>query len=167
MNRPSPDIWRDHKLKKTDPYYQHRILSALKTIEWGKGKRAEVFYALLCEATHPNVGANGLYIDSASVDAGWYHHLISKECNSHSLMAMFLVGSAAQQSSASRTRLKIAFLLALRRFRDQEVFSARATVRDNQKNLSRGFGFVRTQLGGAGSLFLSMRQWAVAVPLQR
>jgi len=82
----SPEAtWRDHKLNKRHPQYQQSTLSALKTTEWGKGKRAEVYYAMLCEATHPNFGAAFLYVDSTSADSTSVQNLISKECNSQQI----------------------------------------------------------------------------------
>jgi hypothetical protein len=82
----SPEaLYRDHKLDKRHPVYQQSTLSALKTTEWEKGKRAEVFYALLCEATHPNCGASFLYVDFTSADSTSIQNLISKERNSQQI----------------------------------------------------------------------------------
>lgn len=94
----SPEsLFPDHKLDKRHPLYQQFTLSALKTTEWGKGKRAEVFYALLCEATHPNVGAAGLYVDLAGADSGSIHHLISKKRNSREIYS-YVCGLICQPS---------------------------------------------------------------------
>jgi hypothetical protein len=62
----NPDYYRDHKLNEKDPLYPGFFLSAFKTIKWQHEIPATYFYALLCEATHPNVLSNTLYVDDTS-----------------------------------------------------------------------------------------------------
>jgi hypothetical protein len=73
-----PDFIQDYRLDKKDPLWQGFTLSALKSAEWA-GKPAELYYALLCEATHPNIGANGLYVDETSVSSGSACYVLRKE----------------------------------------------------------------------------------------
>jgi hypothetical protein len=61
-----PDYFSDHKLDEKHPLYPGFFLSAFKTLKWQHGIRATYFYALLCEATHPNVLSNTLYVDDTS-----------------------------------------------------------------------------------------------------
>lgn len=60
------DYFKDHKLDEKDPLFPGFFLSALKTIKWQNDIPASYFYAVLCEATHPNVLSNTLYVDDAS-----------------------------------------------------------------------------------------------------
>lgn len=69
---------QDYKLDSKDPLYQGFTLRGLKNVIWA-GKPAELYYAFLCEATHPNVGATGLYVDETSVASGRGFHLVRKE----------------------------------------------------------------------------------------
>ncbi|TYO65462.1 hypothetical protein FXV83_16130 [Bradyrhizobium hipponense] len=74
-----PDYFNDHKLDKKDPLYPGFFLSAFKTLKWQHEIPAEYFYALLCEATHPNMLSNTLYVDDASqTDSEQLVYLIRK-----------------------------------------------------------------------------------------
>lgn len=61
-----PDYFTNHKLDKTDPLYPGFFLSSFKTLKWQQEIPAEYFYAVLCEATHPNSLSNTLYVDDTS-----------------------------------------------------------------------------------------------------
>jgi hypothetical protein len=73
-----PDFFDNYKLAADDPLYQKFTLRGLKEIKWG-GKPAEMFYALLCDATHPNVGAVGLYIEEVKIAGHRIEHKIKRD----------------------------------------------------------------------------------------
>jgi hypothetical protein len=69
----------DHELDKKDALYPGFFLRAFKTLKWQDEIPAAWFYALLCEATHPNMLSNTLYADDASqTDSEQLVYLIRK-----------------------------------------------------------------------------------------
>jgi hypothetical protein len=68
----------DHKLPDTDPLFPDFFLSSFKKTMWEGGKPARFFYALLCEVTHPNVGAATLYADQVISTASHLNYIIRK-----------------------------------------------------------------------------------------
>jgi hypothetical protein len=61
-----PDVYEKYKLDEREELYPGFFLSAFKTVRWCDGILASYFYAVLCEATHPNSLSNTLYVDDTS-----------------------------------------------------------------------------------------------------
>lgn len=66
MDFEKPHLFKDHELDKDDPLFQTNVMTTMKKIHLFSEEPASFWYALLCEATHPNVGSYALYVDTAS-----------------------------------------------------------------------------------------------------
>lgn len=91
MDWSKPDYFVNHKLDERDPLYPRLFKSAFKSLRWQHDIPASYFYDVLCEATHPNVLSNTLYVDDTSgSDERQLVYLIRKNCVTiEPLMALY------------------------------------------------------------------------------
>lgn len=78
LNWLSTDLYRNYERDKNDPLRSGFTLSALKEIEW-EGKPTSFFYAVLCEAVHPNADASMLYAEVSNSGNGRQEFVLRKQ----------------------------------------------------------------------------------------
>lgn len=61
-----PNVYENYKLDDKNSLFPGFPLSSFKSLKWREQIPAPYFYAVLCEATHPNALANTLYVDDSS-----------------------------------------------------------------------------------------------------